>query len=201
MIEQASVLLEANAPVTDPISWPDYAAVGIAALSLIVSLVLGVRNRGTAKRALKLSEEQEARRSPRLAIHVNDSVSWRRALAGERLLGFHLLVSNPTDRPSSLLKAELHLTYAVDSIMTTIKLPHTSYSLQVGLPSAVVPIELPAPLGANDAVSGWFLFRVAEGLTGGRPVDRYDIVIRDIHDIVETLQVTVFREVPDVEAT
>jgi hypothetical protein len=178
----------------DPASWLDYAPIVIAALSLAVTLVLGLWNRGTAKRALELSERQEDRRDSRVDLHMNDSVSWRSS-AADRLLGFHLMIANPTDRSSSLVSAELHLTYGLNGVVTTVKVPHVSDATAITAPAGVVPIELPARLDANDAVSGWFLFLVEEGLTGGAPVDRYDVIVRDVHGFEATVQVTLFREV------
>jgi hypothetical protein len=197
----ATVLLaQSGGGSPDSTSWLDYAPVAIAAVALL-SLLLGLSNRKMVRRSLELSEAQEARREPRLTLHLNESVSWRRPSEGERLLGFHLLASNPTDRPSSLVRAELHLTYAIHGTVTTVKVPHASGREEVSLPRGVVPIQLPSHVGANDAVSGWFLFRVAEGVTDGRAIDRYDVVLRDVHGVIETLQVTLFREVPDDEAT
>jgi hypothetical protein len=178
-------------------AWLSFVALAIAALSAIFSAAIGLSNRATAKRALALSEAQEARRDARLVLHLNESVSWRRSEQGERLLGFHVLVTNPTDRPTSLLGSDLHVAYSASSVMTTVKVPHDP-SLATGRPAAeIAPIGLPAPLDANGALSGWFLFRVPDGLTGGRPAERYDLVVRDVHEILETMQVTVFREVTD----
>lgn len=181
----------------DADSWLDYAAVAIATLSLVVSLILGLRRRGTAKRALALSEAQDARRRPRMGVYVNDSASYQMDRTRERLLVFHLLVSNPSDSPTSLVAAELHVTYAVNGVMTTVKVPH---SRSPDMPQDVSPIDLPVALGAHDAKSGWFVFPIADDLTGGRGVDRLDVVVRDMHDVSEAVQVTVLREAPNAEA-
>jgi hypothetical protein len=183
-----------SAEVASPL---DYVAVVIAGLSLVISLVLGVRNRGTAKRALALSEAQEARRAAKVELHVNEALSWRRRSEGDRLLGFHLLVTNPTDRQNSLVDAELHLTYGLNGVLTTVKVPHLTNATGITLPTEVDLIEMPTRLDANQAVSGWFVFRITDGLTLNRPIDRYDVIIRDVHGIDETVQVSLFREAVD----
>lgn len=187
--------------VASPVSasWLDYVPIVIATLALLVSLVLGLRNRGTAKRALQLSERQEARRDSAIDLYLNESVSWRQSAWGHRLVGLHILATNPTDRASSLVRAELRLTYAVDGVVTTIKVPHASDPTMTVSPIGVTPMDLPAALDANSAVSGWLLFRLEDGLADGRPIDRYDVAVRDVHGIEETMQMTVLREVRDDE--
>ena len=179
----------------------EYASVAIAVLSLVVSVGLGLRNQRIARQALELAERQEERRVSRLVVHLNESVAWRQAGESTRVLGFHLLITNPSDRATSLVRAELRRSYSVDGIVTTVKLDHATSLASGVVPGAVVLMELPLVVGANSAVSGWFLFRVAGILTGGRPVERYDVVLRDVHDVEETLQVTLFRETSDVKAT
>jgi hypothetical protein len=186
---------------SEGILWTDYAPILAAAVSLIVSVTLGVLNRRTAKRALEISERQEARRDSSLSLHLNESVSWRSQSRGERLLGFHVIATNPTDRPTSLVASELRLTYTVDGILTTVKVPSASDVGSTSLPASIVPLEIPTRVDANDAVIGWFLFRIDDQLTNGRIVERYDFVLREVHGIEETLQVTVFREVADDEGS
>jgi hypothetical protein len=178
-----------------PFSWPDYAAVAIAVISLGVSVAFGLSNRSTARRALRISERQEARRESLLTLHLIEPVAWSQASTSERILGFHILVSNPADRPTSLVTVELHLTYTAHDVLTTVKVPLAGDVSGTVVPTEVATVDLPVRVDANDAVSGWFLFRVSHELTGWAPVERYDVVIRDVHGIEESLQVTVFREV------
>lgn len=166
-------------------SWLDYAPVVIAALAIGFSVAFGLSNRRTAMRALALSERQEARRDSRVDLYLNHSMSWRRPSNDDRLLGFHLLIANPTDRASSIVTAELHLSYSLNGIVTTVKVPRALDMTPSEIPPEVNPIVLPARLEANDAVLGWFLFQVKDGLTGGRSIDRYEVFVRDVHGIEE----------------
>ncbi|MFV1990435.1 MAG: hypothetical protein ACC652_06810 [Acidimicrobiales bacterium] len=177
--------------------WLNYAAIAIAALSFVSSFVFGLRNRGTAKRALAISERQEERHSPSLSLYLNDSAIWS-ALDSGRLLGFHVQTANSSDRASSLIGAELHITYSIGQRLVTVKVPHGRDTS--GAPGGVTPISLPRPIQANSAASGWFLFHIADDLVDSRQIDRYDIVVRDIHDLAESLQVSVLREAADDEA-
>lgn len=195
MVELSLGVLAGGEEAVTTLSWLDYASFVVAALSLLVSVALGLRNRSTAKRALEISEREEARREARLGLYLNESMSWRHSKDAYRLLGFHLLITNPTDRPTSIVSAELHLTYSVNGVVTTVKVQHEPCIILPGGGKAGV-IEVSARLEANAAISDWLLFKVADGLTKDRPVDRYDVVIRDINGIVQSVQVTIFLEVP-----
>lgn len=82
----------------------------------------------------------------------------------------------------------------------TLKVPPAAERSRVHLPEGTRALDVPIALAANHAVSGWFLFAVNDALTAGSPVDRYDLVIRDVHGVITSLQVTVFRQVLDEQA-
>ena len=77
----------------------------------------------------------------------------------------------------------------------SLKVPPAAERSRVLLPDGTRAFDVPVALAANHAVSGWFLFAVNDDLTAGAPVDRYDLVVRDVHGVIESLQVTVFRQV------
>lgn len=191
------VMLAAQTTGEHAVAWLDVAPIVISGLALVVAVIFGLRNRGTSKKALNLAERQEERRSSRVDIYINDSIEWRRA--GARVVGVHVVVANPTDGATSLVQAELHLTYDLGGTVTTIRV-RAAATVPIELPGEVVSLELPARLDANDAVSGWLLFLLKDGITGDRPIERYDIVIRDLHGKEETVQLGVFREGPSGEA-
>lgn len=189
-----AILMIAAQPAGGVPAWVAYASAAVAALSLLVTILFGLYNRGVAKAALEISRRQEARRGSRLDLYVNETASWRSAGTPDRLLGVNVQVANPTDRETSVTRAELHLTYSVEGRLTAVKVPSNSEPPPELRPTRVEPLALPLRLAANEATSGWFLFLVPGGVVAGRAVDRYDIVLRDLHDIEQSLQVTVFRE-------
>lgn len=191
------VMLAAQPTAEDAITWLDVAPIVISGLALVVAVIFGLRNRGTSKKALTLAERQEERRSSRIDIYINDSIEWRQAAA--RVVGVHAVVANPTDGATSLVHAELHLTYDLGGTVTTIRV-RAEAAVPIGLPGEVVSLELPARLDANEAVSGWLLFLLKDGITGDRPIERYDLVARDVHGKEETIQLGVFREWPSGQA-
>ena len=178
-------------------SWTAPAAVVISGCSLLASVIWSWRNGRIAKRALTLAERQDARQAPALDLYLNESIAWSLSQASKRLLAFHVMVTNPSDRPSSIVGADLLLTYSVDDVLVVAKVPHSEDSASTLTTADIAPFRLPMSLGASGAVSGWFNFQVSLQLTGGRPIERYDLVVRDVYALSKGLQVTVFREVRD----
>ncbi len=180
--------------------WLQYGPFAIAALSLFATVVFGVQTRRTARRALELEQRQEERRDSRVDLSINASVYWPKSASRDRLLGFHVLATNPADRANSLVGAELHVIYSIDGVLTTVKVPYAAVRPPVPAPPGVDPITLPIRLGANDSLSGWLLFDIRGGLTGGWPIDRYDVVVRDVHGIEQAAQAGFLKEVSPDEA-
>lgn len=183
-------------PTAHAPEWLAYASTGVAALSLLVAIVLGLHARATAGAALEISRRQEARRESRLDLYVNDTASWRTAGGSDRLLGVNLLLTNPSDRETSLTAAEMRMTYAVDGRLATVIIPSSVKPPQELRPGELVPLTLPLRLGANEATSGWLAFFVPAAITVGRAIERYDICVRDLHGVEQSRQLTVFREAP-----
>jgi hypothetical protein len=185
----ASVLLS-SVHVASPPEWVTYASLGTA----VAAICVGIANRRIARRALDLSERQEERRESRLDIYLQDSFSRRRPAEGDRILAFHLLLANPTDRPTAVVEADLHLTYTTEGRMTTMKVRHAAENPK-GLEQGRDFIAFPTRLDANAAASGWIVFQVVDALVADHAIDRYELFIRDVHGLQEGLQVTVIPEI------
>lgn len=190
-------MLTAFGTLRTAITWTASASVVVAAVAVLVSIVLGLWSLRIAKRALSISEVQEARWGSHFKLELEDALSFRSASGTGRLIGIHVLISNPMDRSSSITRSELHLTYRVGETAVVVKVPHDR-TPSPELPGSD-PIILPKSLEANQAVSGWFLFRISESLTSGRSIDRYELFVSDVHDIVEGLHITAFREMTHAE--
>src|SRR4051812_12862118 len=111
------VVIDANAAAksaASSVSWADITAVVIAGLAFLAATLIGYFNHGTAKQALKLAERQEARQHSQLELYLIDSSARRDSSTGDRVLEFHVRVSNPADRPNSILAAELRVAYNVE---------------------------------------------------------------------------------------
>lgn len=174
-----------------------FGAFAVATISLVFSVAFGLSSRLAARRALALAEQQEARRRPRLDLSIVESCSWR-VEGSPRRVGCCLLISNPTDTQNTLVGADLRVTYEVRSVLTTVKVTPGS---DVEAFSHIEPASLPIRLTASSAVVKWFLFVLDDDLTGGSPIERYDIAVRDVHGVEESIQLATFREILDDEAS
>ena len=170
--------------------WTEWVPIIISAIAVLVAIVFGTSNRRTARRALSLAEQAEARRAPQLDLYVSESAVWRSDEDQAREYGVHLLVVNPTDRASAIVVAELHVHYSVENHLSTVKIPAAASSQREGIET----IGLPQRLEANGASSGWLLFQVPGELVRSRDIQRYDVVVRDVHDTIASVQVAVFQE-------
>lgn len=168
-------------------TWVTVASVIVALLALLV-----------AKRALGLSQQQEERRQAKLDLSLKDAVSYRDVTRDRRWIGVEVLAVNPTDRDGAIVAADLHVTYRSDGRQLLLKVPHQSRGNPFGATRQA--IDVPTPLPANGAISGWLLFRVDDGLIEG-PIDRYDIVVGDSRGPVEVLQTWALTEVSDATAS
>lgn len=175
-------------------SWVDYASLSVAALAFATSAGFGFLNRRTAKRALAISERQEARRESRLDIYLIDSRAQRRGDKRDRIIGFEVRISNPSDSPNSAVAVELRLTYLIDGTPMAVKL-QADRSLQFSTETpGASGLDLPAALESNGARSGWLLYRVDDVLTAPAQIDRYELVVQDVHGIERGLPVTILEQ-------
>jgi hypothetical protein len=129
------------------LSWVDYASLSVAALAFATSAGFGFLNRRTTKRALAISQRQEARRESHLDIYLIGSRAQRRVEKKDRIIGFEVRISNPSDSPNSAV-----------------------------------------------ARSGWLLYRVDDVLAAPAEIDRYELVVQDVHGIERGLPVTILEQ-------
>ena len=162
-------------------------------IALIISAASVCVTAWFARQALQISRQQAAGNEPKFGMRLNESVALRSSTAGARVLAFHVVVTNSSDQPTSVISADLHITYTVDGHITVVRVPHDE-NIETQSPMGGVTFALPVSLDPHGATSGWFRFLVSDQLTGGRPVERYDMVVRDVHDLSQSVQVTVFRE-------
>lgn len=169
--------------------WLPVASAVVALLALLVSL----SNRNTARRALRLSLQQEERRKARLTVTLDDSASWRRPGA-PRWVGMKVLAVNPTDRDAALVGADLHVAYTLPSgHAMTVKIRHETTGQ--AYPSEITALDLPIAVLANGAIAGWLTFRLpADMFPEGAGIDRYDAVLQDSRGITATVSASALRE-------
>ena len=170
-----------------------WVAIGVSAGSLLVASVTGWFGVRFSRRALRLSERQEARQNLQPDLYLNTSRAWR--TDSGRVLAALVRVSNPSERGTSIVAADLRLSYYADDTLVVIKVPHNQAAGIGLLPSDSDVCSLPRDIPGRSATVNWLCFSVQDALTGGRPVDRYELDLRDVSGSSLTLQVGLFTEV------
>lgn len=171
----------------------DLLSIMISVVAVLVSLGLGLSSRRTARRALRISERAEARLMPHFDLYLQDAAVWTSPRDATREYGVHLRITNPTDLPTAVVVAELHISYSRADHTAAVKVPTANAPQFVG---DIDTIELPRSLQANDATSGWMIFHVPEELLSKTDVQRYDLEVRDVHDVIRSVQILMFPEKP-----
>jgi hypothetical protein len=184
----AGVPSRAAGDLARDLSLSDAIALGSLAVACLAVLVT-VWMRRVSVRALRLSEQQEARRAAVLDVTVERLVSWRPS-AGTRWICTRLLAVNPTDRDATLVSADLRVAYAARGVETVVvQVPHGTRDAAAppAWPPGVAPSEVPAALPANGAFAGWLVFQIGRVVPDGA-VQRFDLALRDSRGLVETVQ-------------
>jgi hypothetical protein len=93
-------------------------AIGVSAGSLLIASVTGWLGVRFSRRALRLSERQEARQNLQPDLYLSTSRAW--PTDSGRVLAALVRVSNPSDRGTSIVAADLRLSYYVGGSGTSI---------------------------------------------------------------------------------
>jgi hypothetical protein len=133
---------------------------------------------------LEITENQEKRRQPRLGIYLANG--YRRQTPKQRLFGFLVSVSNPTDINNSIARAELQLTYLLANDVKAVG--RIQHDPAVGKETArnsssATVFSLPLRVDAHQTVSGWFLFAADEALIRGGTIDSHNLILEDTHGV------------------
>jgi hypothetical protein len=178
---------------TDP-NWINVASVFIALFALIVS-TFGF---ATSRKALRISQKQEQRKNPLLVPSLlNGYVQFRKNK--ERVYGFLLSVSNPSDSNNAIARIDLHLTYlSPRHDRLTVQVPSsTARDDSFSRLSEFTMIAPPMELDAHHTIAGWCVFRVPEAALSRGVVESTVIVLVDSHGLKASLEPVLVQEYRD----
>lgn len=180
MIAEAQAMLRISAK-----NWTDI----VVAVMAVAAFIVSVGSFRVSSRALRLSEQQEQRKQPRLVPRLLDS-HFERLSDGGRAYSFSLSVGNPTDSDNAIAHIEMHLRYLIED----------AASMTVKLPACHPPedccgrLTIPSRVAAHDTVSGWCDFRLKPNFLSGRTIDGYRIVLTDSHQTETSVDALVVSE-------
>jgi len=173
-------------------TWSPVASIAVAAIALIVSLAQA----RIAKKALRLSLLQDARRNARLDLNLKESVTWRPPGQACKCIGVRVLAVNPTDGQAALVGAELHISYSLPSSrILVLKVPHNAN--RTGPSVGLVGLNLPAALPSNGALEGWLIFQLDDALIGNASIESYEVMVSDSRGISQSVHPWIMKEITD----
>lgn len=164
----------------------------VVAVMAIAAFVVSIGSFRVSSRALRLSEQQEQRKQPRLVPRLLDS-HFESLAEGGRVYSFSLSVGNPTDSDNAIAQIEMHLRYFIDGdVAMTVKLPPL---VGIYVSASDHPrLTTPSRIAAHDTASGWCDFVLKPGILSGRPIDGYQIVLTDSHQAETSVDALVVSE-------
>jgi hypothetical protein len=164
----------------------------VVAVMAVAAFIVSVGSFRVSSRALRLSEQQEQRKQPRLVPRLLDS-HFESLSEGGRVYSFSLSVGNPTDSDNAIAQIEMHLRYLIDGdVSMTVKLPP---SVGVCVPKNDHPrLITPFRIAAHDTASGWCDFILKPSFLSGRRIDGYQIVLTDSHQAETSVDALVVSE-------
>jgi hypothetical protein len=166
-------------------------------VSLVVAIAafyISVSQAQIAKRALKLSLLQDARRNARLDLDLKESATWRPLGKACKYIGVRVLAVNPTDSQATLTGAELRISYSIRAgKIVVLKVSHDASEGDV--PRELVGLNLPAALPSNGALEGWLFFRLDDALIGDASVEHYEVMVSDSRGISQSVYPWIMKEI------
>lgn len=174
---------------TDFLKWMPFAA-AVAAWVAATFAYLTARRSG---RALRLAEQQEARRQPVLVLYLLRG--YLRRANEERIYAFLLSVSNPSDSNNAIAQIDLRIEYRTASnFFAAVDVPTVSQDDEMFGGDNHARLEIPIHVDAHHTVAGWVFFRVQRALLEDRSVDTYVIVATDSHGERVSIETALLQE-------
>jgi hypothetical protein len=171
-----------------------FAAVASAAAAWM-ALLLSVLNFVTSRRALRISEQQEARRKPSVVAYLQDGYIAAGVKPGSRVYAILVSLSNRSDNNNAIAQTMLLLTYVKDSgTQLTIKVEAEIEPPNAFANKSANHLRIPIRIDAHQAVSGWCFFVVDDAILEGSLIDRTQVAFIDTHGNETTIEPLIIRE-------
>ena len=134
-------------------------SVFVASVSFGLS-ALSFRN---ARRALRISEEQEERKKPLIVTYLENG--YRRSSAKFDLFAFLITVNSQSDSNGSIARVELQITYTIASGQRlTLQIPSDAAAIDAAataeIPALKNSIAIPFRIDSRQSLAGWCVFKV-----------------------------------------
>ena len=171
--------------------WATIASAGAAWIALVLSII----NARTSRRALWISEQQEARRQPQLALYLQEGYVSLSMKPDARVYAFLISVSNRSDSDNAIAEIVLRLTYIkAGSTEFTVKTTAASESLGMLAAGSASHFRAPIRIDAHQTMSGWCFFAIDNVILGDARIERTVLAFLDTHGNESTVEPLIVRE-------
>jgi len=165
----------------------------LAAIASWVGVLFSFRNSRRAGKSLQIALDQEARRTPKLALYLSEGIY--KTSEKYRTYAFCLSVSNIADTPNTLFQIELRISYTnKDNACMKIRLQATPKGPTVLTNDPNSILSLPCAISSHQTLKGWVYFDFEQSHLQGSIVDRYDLIVTDAHSIETAIRPIILRE-------
>jgi hypothetical protein len=151
-----------------------------------------------SQRQLRLLESADTRLQPNLSIYLNRSLFLELEQGASRLYAFSISVSNLSDAPNSLVRAEFEIeSGGSDAPLHVLKLPHEPGLGRILGSDWGRGLEFPVRLEARATISGWIFCRVPTQLLAYAGIGNYRLALTDALNKHASVQTSITTELID----
>ncbi|MGB4774420.1 MAG: hypothetical protein WBP45_04555 [Daejeonella sp.] len=164
----------------------------LTVLISLTALVIAIYNVRIAKDSFKVNRKQFQNKLPNFEFYLIDSFCI--TLDKERLLIYHITISNKSETKNSFSPALFLEYYDNENVSNKIKLKHSpELSDKIKKqPFTFFPEKI--FLSDRESISKWLIFRYNIDITKGKRIDNYILNIRDINGNQNEVSIILMKE-------
>jgi hypothetical protein len=171
-----------------------FAAVA-SATAAWMALLLSVLNFFTSRRALRISEQQEARRKPSVVAYLQEGYVAVGVKPGSRVYAILVSLSNRSDNNNAIAQALLLLTYVKSNdTQLTLKVDAEGQPPNAFTDKSANHLQVPIRIDAHQTLSGWCFFAVDDAILEEAQIDRTQVAFIDTYGNESTVEPLIIRE-------
>lgn len=168
-----------------------------SALAAWVALVLSGFSFYNSRQAFKLSRAEARKKSPLLALYLQQSY-FKRSDQRFRQYAFFLSITNESDTNNSIRDVLMSLTYRRDGEEYQVRTSALDDQAELGSAEATTRrLFAPFRIDAHQVTSGWCYFRISDEILGGSVVERVLIAVVDSYGNEQAVESMVLKEYTD----
>lgn len=167
-------------------------------ISIVVGIIVTVTGVIIAIKNYKLNKESKERKKPNLDLYISNSfvINYNEF----RIYGVLLLISNAKDVDNSVKDIKLIINCKKkEGPRSILKFEHNHKLANYINNKNINVLKISDGIPAHYNKAGWVLFKVNKVLLEDYFIDFYNILVTDVHGLVNKIEPIIFKEVVDEE--